>query len=69
MAAAADDHAGTLDQAEKPPSPEQPPSPVKSILKPEGGDAKGSAVNISWNDFHGKELTQVVEFEPRYAAS
>lgn len=46
-------------------------TPSKSILKspkPEDNPRTTSAEeyrrNISWQDFHGKELTQVVEFEP-----
>ena len=33
---------------------------------PEQGDLNGGPKRgVSWQDFHGKELTQVREFEPR----
>lgn len=33
-------------------------------VSPEQADVNGSKRGVSWQDFHGKDLTQVREFEP-----
>lgn len=38
---------------------------LKPALKQLGKAKSDSRRNISWLDFHGRELTQVVEYEPR----